>query len=69
MLTGDAYRQSLRDGRVVYIDGARVDDVTMEPAFRPALDWLTETYERFHDPEPSASGPYFTVPTTPQGAA
>lgn len=29
--TGDAYRDGLRDGREVWMDGARVDDVTGHP--------------------------------------
>ena len=34
LLTGDADLGSLRDGREVWIDGGRVDDVTSHPAFR-----------------------------------
>jgi hypothetical protein len=32
--TGGDYRESLRDGRAVWIDGERVDDVTTPPAFK-----------------------------------
>src|SRR5579863_1614147 len=31
--TGQEHTQSLRDGRTVFIDGRRVDDVTVDPAF------------------------------------
>ena len=34
--TGKEHLESLRDGRVVYIGGERVDDVTRHPAFRDA---------------------------------
>ena len=34
--TGQEYLESLRDGREVYIQGERVDDVTTHPAFRNA---------------------------------
>ena len=33
--TGDEYRESIRDGREVWIDGERVADVTTHPAFKP----------------------------------
>ena len=36
--TGDDYRDSLRDGRAVWIEGERVDDVPSHPAFRPIVD-------------------------------
>ena len=34
--TGAEHLASLRDGRVVYIGGEKVDDVTTHPAFRNA---------------------------------
>jgi hypothetical protein len=33
-MTGRRYIDSLRDGREVWIDGGRVDDVTAHPAFK-----------------------------------
>jgi hypothetical protein len=33
--TGDDYRESIRDGREVWINGERVADVPTHPAFRP----------------------------------
>ena len=35
--TGDDHLRSLRDGRAVYIDGERVEDVTTHPGFRNAV--------------------------------
>ena len=32
--TGKEHLESLRDGRVVYVGGERIDDVTRHPAFR-----------------------------------
>ena len=32
--TGQEYRDSLRDGRVVWMNGERVDDVSVHPAFK-----------------------------------
>ena len=31
--TGDQYRESIRDGRNVWVDGKKVDDVPNHPTF------------------------------------
>jgi hypothetical protein len=36
--TGAQYRDSIRDGRRVYIGGERVKDVTTHPMFKPLVD-------------------------------
>ncbi len=51
MLTGKEYLESLRDGRVVYVNGERVDDVTTHPAFRNAARSYARMYDMLHDPE------------------
>jgi len=51
LLTGAEYLESLRDGREVYIDGERVDDVTTHPAFRNAARSVARLYDALHDPE------------------
>src|SRR5262245_2581406 len=33
--TGEQYRESLRDGRQVWINGEKVEDVSIHPAFKP----------------------------------
>ena len=48
--TGDEYRESIRDGRVVYIDGERVDDVPTHPAFKPLVDVRARIYDLAHEP-------------------
>ncbi|MCC6674097.1 MAG: 4-hydroxyphenylacetate 3-hydroxylase family protein [Thermomicrobiales bacterium] len=48
--TGDEYRESLRDGRVVYMDGERIADVTTHPAFAPIVDVRARIYDMAHDP-------------------
>lgn len=50
LLSGAAYLESLRDARAVYIDGARVDDVTRHPAFRNAARSIARLYDALHDP-------------------
>ncbi len=49
-LTGEAYLASLRDGREVWIDGERVEDVTTHPAFRNAARSVARLYDALHDP-------------------
>ena len=36
--TGAQYRDSIRDGREVYVNGERVRDVTTHPMFKPLVD-------------------------------
>ena len=36
--TGTSYRDGLRDGREVWVDGERVRDVTAHPALKPIID-------------------------------
>lgn len=50
-LTGEEYLESLRDGRVVFIDGERVDDVGEHPAFRNSARSIARLYDALHDPD------------------
>src|ERR1700730_1193603 len=47
--TGDEYRAGLRDGREVWIDGERVKDVTIHPAFKPVVDCKARMYDMAHE--------------------
>ena len=47
--TGDQYRESIRDGREVWIDGEKVDDVTTHPAFKPIVDIRARIYDLAHE--------------------
>ncbi|MFC7366661.1 MULTISPECIES: 4-hydroxyphenylacetate 3-hydroxylase family protein [Bhargavaea] len=51
MLTGNEYLESLRDGRAVYLNGEKVDDVTTHPAFRNAARSYARMYDALHDKE------------------
>ncbi|HLF79498.1 MAG TPA: 4-hydroxyphenylacetate 3-hydroxylase N-terminal domain-containing protein [Dehalococcoidia bacterium] len=44
-MTGARYIESLRDGREVWLDGKRVDDVTTHPAFRDMIKALADVYD------------------------
>ena len=48
--TGEQYRESIRDGREVWIEGERVKDVTAHPAFKPIVDVRARIYDMAHDP-------------------
>src|ERR1700743_1453539 len=51
MRTGADYRQSLRDGRRIWVMGAgQVDDMTTHPATRAMVDEYVAWYDRHRDP-------------------
>ncbi len=50
VLTGEQYLESLRDGREIWIDGERVEDVTTHPAFRNAARSIARIYDAMHAP-------------------
>ena len=64
MLTGDQYRNSLRDGRKSYLDGKLISDPGAHPLIGPSVDWVARTYDRFHSTERGASNPMFLMPST-----
>ncbi|MCW5623220.1 MAG: 4-hydroxyphenylacetate 3-hydroxylase family protein [Burkholderiales bacterium] len=47
--TGEQYRDSIRDGREVYVNGERVSDVTRHPMFKPLVDIRARIYDMQHD--------------------
>ena len=47
--TGDEYRESLRDGRAVWIDGEKVDDVTTHPVLKSIVDARARIYDLAHE--------------------
>ncbi|MEM7095324.1 MAG: 4-hydroxyphenylacetate 3-hydroxylase N-terminal domain-containing protein [Actinomycetota bacterium] len=51
MLDGESYLASLVDGREVWFDGGRVDDVTTHPAFARAAREVAGLYDALHAPE------------------
>lgn len=51
VLTGEQYKESLRDGRHVVAAGEDVDDVTVHPAFRRAVENLAGFFDAQYDPK------------------
>ncbi len=52
--TSEQYKESLRDGRVVYFGGKRVEDITRHPSLRVtveqcAMDYVLAADPRFRD--------------------
>ncbi|GAA5201964.1 4-hydroxyphenylacetate 3-monooxygenase, oxygenase component [Arthrobacter gyeryongensis] len=47
--TGNEYRESIRDGRQVWINGEKVDDVTTHPMFKPIVDVRARIYDLAHE--------------------
>jgi 4-hydroxyphenylacetate 3-monooxygenase oxygenase component len=47
--TGAEYRERLKDGRMVYVNGERVKDVTAYPPFRRIVATLAALYDLQHD--------------------
>src|SRR5499427_1205468 len=48
--TGKEHLETLRDGRVVYVGGERVDDVTSHGAFRNAAATVAAIYDMKAEP-------------------
>jgi 4-hydroxybutyryl-CoA dehydratase/vinylacetyl-CoA-Delta-isomerase len=62
MRTGKEYLTSVQDGRVVYLRGRRVDDVTTEPGLAEPAAEVASGYDRFFSEEPGAFHPMFEIP-------
>ncbi|MFT2622008.1 4-hydroxyphenylacetate 3-hydroxylase N-terminal domain-containing protein, partial [Escherichia coli] len=43
--TAAQYVESLRDGRVTYWDGERIDDITSHPRFRVPIEVASRDYD------------------------
>jgi 4-hydroxybutyryl-CoA dehydratase/vinylacetyl-CoA-Delta-isomerase len=62
MMTGDAYRRSLADGRHTYFEGERIDDLPGHPLLGQTVDATAAGYDRHYDPTPGAVSPLMSVP-------
>jgi len=64
MLTGNQYRESIRDARESYFQGNLVEDATSHSLFGPSVNWVAKTYDRYFTPAAGAHNPMYDVPTT-----
>jgi 4-hydroxybutyryl-CoA dehydratase/vinylacetyl-CoA-Delta-isomerase len=62
MLTGEQYKNSLRDGRRVYQDGKLVADMDTDPLLAPALDAVAAGYDEYYRPDDDAVNPLVEAP-------
>ena len=51
LITAEEFKESLRDGRVVYINGEKVDDVTTHPQLKIAVETAATDYVMAEMPE------------------
>ncbi len=56
--TGAQYIESIRDGREIFVNGERVDDVATHPMFKPLVDIRARIYDMQHDPHTAATMTY-----------
>jgi 4-hydroxybutyryl-CoA dehydratase/vinylacetyl-CoA-Delta-isomerase len=54
MMTGDEYRQSLNDGRKVYLEGELVTDMADHPVFKTPVNLAARLYDKGYNPAPNA---------------
>jgi 4-hydroxyphenylacetate 3-monooxygenase len=47
--TGNDYREGIRDGREIWMDGEKVKDVTTHKAFKPIVDCRARMYDMAHE--------------------
>jgi len=47
--TGQEYKDSIRDGRRIWVNGERVNDVTTHPQFKPIVDIRARIYDMQHE--------------------
>ena len=61
--TGEEYLKSIRDGRVIYLDGQLIEESVDHPAFRNAARTIAGLYDFQSDPA-NADLMTFPSPTT-----
>src|SRR5262245_44727774 len=62
MMTVAQYEESLKDGRLTYIDGDQVTDPANHPLLKTAVDVAARVYDSFHSADPGAFNPAYIIP-------
>lgn len=62
MMTGEQYKESLKDGRLTFLDGEQVTDPANHPLLKTAVDVAARVYDSFYSPDPNASNPTYIIP-------
>ncbi len=66
MLTGQQYKESLKDGRMIYLEGRLVDDLESEPALAVPLQVIADGYDKYYSAQPDAKNPLTIAPRSPE---
>jgi len=66
MMTGEQYKQSLRDGRRVFLEGDLIEDMPNHPVFKVPVDASAKLYDRGYDPTPGAVRDTMRTMKTPE---
>lgn len=64
MMTGDEYRESLRDGRLSFYEGELIEDHSTHPMMRAAVDAAAAAYDRHFSDEENAWNQLYAIPKT-----
>jgi 4-hydroxybutyryl-CoA dehydratase/vinylacetyl-CoA-Delta-isomerase len=62
MMTGEQYKGSLRDGRAIYFEGERIEDVAAHPLLGQSVEQVARGYDRWYLPGPDRVNPLLAVP-------
>jgi hypothetical protein len=62
MMTGEQYRESIRDGRATYYLGKRIDDLSADPDLGKVVDLVASGYDHWYQPGPDARHPLMSPP-------
>lgn len=66
MLTGQEYKDSMKDGRKVYYQGRLIEDFATEPALGVPMDNVAAGYDKHYSSDPDALNPIIAPPRSPQ---
>ena len=56
--TGETFRESIRDGRDIWINGEHVEDATKHPQLKPIIDVRAQLYDMQHAPSTQETTTY-----------
>lgn len=66
MLTGEEYKESLFDGRSIFFEGKRVDDIVAHPFIGPAVQHVADGYDWLAEQSIDGESPLSQIPRTPE---
>ncbi len=62
MMTGQQYKDSLKDGRKVYFEGRLIEDFADEPVLAVPMSLAAEGYDKYFTAEPGTVNPVISAP-------